>query len=109
LLQLYFVTSEAPESAPSPSILSTLTHRRRRSRSFAFLYSIANQILIPLGYFLGAINPHTGAAMTARDMVANNFVWSTLGNFTGGACFVGVPYFLLYGRYSALLNRISKF
>jgi hypothetical protein len=89
----------------------TLLHLpyRRRPRSFSSLYSIANQILIPLGYFLGAINPHTGAAMTAHDMVANNFVWSTLGNFTGGACFVGVPYFLLYGRYSKWLNEHTTF
>lgn len=58
--------------------------------------------MLPLGMI-------AGADFTARDAAAYNFVASTLGNFTGGAIFVGVPYFILYGRYSQKLNKLTTF
>jgi formate/nitrite transporter FocA (FNT family) len=66
-------------------------------------------VLIPTGYFLGANNPHTGGPMTAADIAANNLVFAALGNYTGAAVFVALPYFLLYGRYSAVLNKYTTF
>jgi formate/nitrite transporter len=56
-----------------------------------FEHSIANMFFIPLGMF-------NGANVSIGQFLFTNLLPVTLGNIVGGAGFVGVIYWWLYGR-----------
>jgi formate/nitrite transporter len=59
--------------------------------ALGFEHSIANMFFIPLGIFLGA-------NVTWGQFFITNLIPVTLGNIVGGAGFVGLIYWWLYGR-----------
>ena len=54
-------------------------------------HSVANMFLIPFGMM-------QGADISLKQMVIGNLLPVTLGNFVGGALFVGLFYHYVYGR-----------
>jgi formate/nitrite transporter len=59
--------------------------------ALGFEHSVANMFFIPLGMF-------NGASVSVGQFLFNNLFPVTLGNIVGGAGFVGVIYWWLYGR-----------
>ncbi len=59
--------------------------------ALGFEHSIANMFFIPLGMF-------NGANVTFGDLLLSNLLPVTIGNVVGGAGFVGLVYWWLYGR-----------
>lgn len=59
--------------------------------ALGFEHSIANAYLIPVGLLAGGTNISFAAA-------TQNMVFVTLGNIVGGSLFVGLVYWVIYGR-----------
>jgi formate/nitrite transporter FocA (FNT family) len=59
--------------------------------ALSFEHSIANMFFIPLGML-------NGANVTLGDLLLSNLLPVTIGNVVGGAGFVGLVYWWLYGR-----------
>lgn len=59
--------------------------------AFGWEHSIANMFFIPLGMMLDA-------PVTISVFLIKNLLPATLGNIVGGALFVALPYFLLWGK-----------
>jgi len=59
--------------------------------ALGFEHSIANMYLIPVGVLAGAD--------VGLGLVLRNLVWVTFGNIVGGAGFVGLVYWINYGRH----------
>jgi formate/nitrite transporter FocA (FNT family) len=73
--------------------------------ALGFEHSVANMTFIPLGIFLGGTEAYAklvvdGAAplvATWNGFFINNLIPVTLGNFVGGAFFVGILYYIANG------------
>jgi len=59
--------------------------------ALGFEHCVANMFFVPLGML-------NGAQVTVGDFILSNLLPVTIGNIIGGAGFVGVAYWLLYGR-----------
>jgi formate/nitrite transporter FocA (FNT family) len=62
--------------------------------AIGFEHSVANMFFIPAGMFYGA-------DVSWSDFLVGNLLPVTLGNIIGGAFFVGVVYWFLYGTGTA--------
>ena len=57
--------------------------------TLGYEHSIANMFFIPTAIY-------TGAEITWLDFLIKNLIPSTIGNFVGGAVFVGAAYWYLF-------------
>ncbi|MDR1052133.1 MAG: formate/nitrite transporter family protein [Deltaproteobacteria bacterium] len=72
--------------------------------ALGFEHSVANMTFIPLGIFLGGAPAYGGAALSATwsGFFITNLIPVTLGNFVGGAFFVGMLYYVGNGIKKAV-------
>ena len=61
--------------------------------ALGFEHSIANAYLIPVGFLAGATN-------ISFVSFAESMLFVTLGNVVGGSLFVGLIYWVIYGRHA---------
>jgi len=69
--------------------------------SIGFEHCIANQFVLVMGWI-------QGANITMADLFFKNLLPATIGNFIGGAFFVGAHYAYIYGKPSIRLTA-SRF
>jgi formate/nitrite transporter FocA (FNT family) len=62
--------------------------------ALGFEHSVANMYLIPMGMLAAGQGIDVGAVVT-------NLIPVTLGNIVGGAVFVALVYWIIYGRTNA--------
>jgi formate transporter len=65
-----------------------------------FEHSVANMFYLPFAYVLKELGYQVGgiADLTISNMLFHNFIPVTLGNVVGGAVFVGLLYWMVYGQ-----------